>query len=592
MKKKKRLLWKLFLSYLFIIFLALVSVTWYCLSSLQGWFLEQKTIELEVQALLLEGHILENLAPEKRKAIDVLCKKIGKRTSTRITVILPSGEVIGDSAENPESMDNHRDRPEVKKALTDNVGTSVRFSRTLEKEMLYTGVLVKKNGNTVAIIRTSLSLTSIEQTINTIRKKIAIGGLIVVIVAAFFSLMVSRSISLPIEQIRRWAGSIAEGTFHDGPPDASSEELAALSESVSHMAIQLSERINTILQQRNEIEAMLSSMSEGVIAVDTEERIISMNLAAGLMFECNPAQVKGRIIQEITRNTLLHQFVKDVLSLHEPVEKDMTIHSGGERFLNGHGTVLRNSNEEQIGALIVLNDITRLRKLEDIRREFVSNVSHEIKTPVTTIKGFVETLIDGKAETPEETERFLNIIKKHVDRLEDLIEDLLNLSRIEQENEKNEIVLTKGAINDVIVNSVEMCHEKAREKNIEIIIFCSEGTTVKMDAQLLEYAVINLLNNAIAYSEKGNTVSVDCSTKDNELIISIQDSGCGIGKEHLPRLFERFYRVDKARSRKMGGTGLGLSIVKHIVKAHGGNVSVESVPEKGSTFKIHLASVP
>jgi len=588
MKKKKRLLWQLFLSYLFIIFLALVSVTWYTLSSLQDWYLEQKASDLEVQALLLERHILENLNLEKRIIIDDLCKKIGKRASTRITVILPSGEVVGDSEEDPANLDNHRDRPEVRDALTGLIGKSTRYSRTLEKEMIYTGIPIKRNNKTVAVIRTSMPLTAIEQTVSDIRGKIAVGGLIVVIIAAFFSLMVSRSISLPIEQIRRWAGSIAEGEFSSRPPDVKTEELGALSDSLNHMALQLRERINTIVQQRNEIEATLSSMSEGVIAVDAEERIININQAAAQMFACNPAKAKGRSVQEVIRNTLLHQFVKDVLTRHEPVEKNMVVHSDGERFLNGHGTLLKNPNEEQIGALIVLNDITRLRRLENIRREFVANVSHELKTPVTAIKGFVETLGDGKTKNPVKTERFLNIIAKHVDRLEMLIEDLLDLSKIERESERNEILLSEGKIIDVITNAVEMCQDKALAKGIEIRLSCPDDTVSKMDAQLLEQAFINLLDNAIKYSDERDSVSIKAFKTDDELIISIQDFGCGIAKEHLPRLFERFYRVDKARSRKLGGTGLGLSIVKHIAQAHGGKVSVESSPEKGSTFKIHL----
>lgn len=588
MKKKKRLLWQLFLSYLFIVFLALASVTWYTLRSLQDWHLEEKASDLELQALLLERHILENLAPEKRNIIDALCKKIGEHASTRITVILPSGIVVGDSEEDPANMDNHRDRPELKEALSGRVGKSTRFSHTLEKEMMYTGIPVKENNQIVAVIRTSMPLTTIEQAINTLRGKIAIGGVIAIGFAVMLSLLVSRSISRPIEEIKRWAGAIADGNFRPMPPEAKTEELGALSDALNHMAVQLRERIDTIIQQRNEIKATLSSMVEGVIAVDIEERVITLNQAAAQIFSCNPSEAKGRSIQEAIRNTQLHQFVKDVLSRQEPVEKNMAIHSDSERFLNGHGTVLRDPNGKQIGALIVLNDITRLRKLENIRREFVANVSHELKTPVTAIKGFVETLRDGKAEDPAEAERFLNIINKHTDRLESIIEDLLDLSKIERENERDEVIFTEGNIFDVLSNAIEMCQDKADAKRIEIKLSCPEDTIVNMDAQLLEQAVINLLDNAIKYSEQESSISIKSSQTEDELMISVQDLGCGIAEEHLPRLFERFYRVDKARSRKLGGTGLGLSIVKHIAQAHGGSVSVESIPENGSTFKIHL----
>ncbi|NOR05311.1 MAG: HAMP domain-containing protein, partial [Deltaproteobacteria bacterium] len=467
-------------------------------------------------------------------------------------------------------------------------GTSTRYSRTLEKDMMYVGIPIKKENHILAVVRTSVPVNDIDLVLKSIKTKIAFGGLIVAVFAAILSLFVSRRITRPIEQIKIWAESITRGEFHLRPQVAESEEIGALSESLNRMAVELREHINTVMRQRNEIEAVLSSMVEGVIAVDMEERVISMNHAAAKMFGCDPAEAQGRSIQEVVRNTVLQQFVKNALSSQEAVEKEIVLSSDSDRFLNGHGTLLRDAEGKQIGALIVLNDVTRLLRLEKIRREFVANVSHEIKTPITAIKGFVETLRDGAVENHEDAERFLEIIGKHVDRLEVIIEDLLSLSRIEQEAEREKVVLDKGRLRDVLETAIQVCGAGAMAKKIEIELSCAEEIVAKIDSQLLEQAIVNLIDNAIKYSNDGGTVRVEALQRESEIIISVHDQGCGIEKEHLPRLFERFYRVDKARSRQLGGTGLGLAIVKHIAQAHGGHVAVESTPGKGSTFAIHL----
>ena len=242
--------------------------------------------------------------------------------------------------------------------------------------------------------------------------------------------------------------------------------------------------------------------------------------------------------------------------------------------------------------LIVLHDVTRLRNLENIRKDFVANASHEIKTPITAIKGFVETLREGAAENPQEAERFLGIIQKHVERLEALVEDLLSLSRIEKEAEREEIPLTTQPLREVLVAALQVCQKKAADKDIPVELTCREDLKARINPTLLEQAAVNLLDNAITYNEAGRPVRVTAGEGENEILIHVQDEGCGIAKVHLDRLFERFYRVDRARSRKLGGTGLGLSIVKHIMEAHGGRVSVGSEPGRGSTFTLHLPKRP
>jgi two-component system phosphate regulon sensor histidine kinase PhoR len=591
MAKKRRLLWQIFPSYVAITVISLVVVTWYASSSLRYLYLEQAATDLEARAYLFESQILEYLDPLDEKAVDFLCKKVGKNASTRITVILPSGRVIGDTEEDPSRMDNHVDRPEIIEALTGDPGTSTRYSRTLDKHMMYVGIPIKRNGHVAAIIRTSVPINAIYDTIKNIQIKITIGGLVIAVFAALLSLLVSRKLTLPIEQIRNWAESIARGEFQVRPPVAGSEEIGALSEAMNQMALELRDRIDTVMRQRNEMEAVLASMVEGVIAVDTEEHLISINSAATEIFGCDPSSVQGRSIQEVVRNTHFHRFFKDALSSQGPIEKDIVLSSDGDRFLNAHGTSLRDSEGRKIGALIVLNDVTRIQRLENIRREFVANVSHEIKTPITAIKGFVETLRDGAIKNTEDTKRFLGIIEKHVGRLGAIIEDLLSLSKIEQEAEGEEIKLSECKIREVLENAIRACDHKARAKKIGIELLCAEDTVANLNAPLFEQAVVNLLDNAIKYSDVEGMIDVKATQEDNEIVVSVHDQGQGIEKKHLPRLFERFYRVDRARSRQLGGTGLGLSIVKHIAQTHGGSVSVESAPQKGSTFSIQLPVV-
>lgn len=306
------------------------------------------------------------------------------------------------------------------------------------------------------------------------------------------------------------------------------------------------------------------------------------------MFGCDPSIVQGRLIQEVVRNSHLQQFVSETLSGERPVEKEISVSTGEERYLFGHGTLIRDIEGKMVGALFVLSDITRLRRLENVRKDFVANVSHEIKTPITAIKGFVELLRDDGKKDEQDVKRFLEIISKHVNRLEAIIDDLLNLSRIEKEAETEGVQLMESEIKDVLDSAIQISKPLADSKGVEIGLSCDDGLTARINPPLLEQAVINLLDNAIKYSNDKRPVTIEAKYDEKELLIHIIDNGRGIEQEHLTRIFERFYRVDKARSRALGGTGLGLAIVKHIVLAHGGHVSVISTPGKGSTFTIHL----
>jgi len=317
-----------------------MAVTWYASRSLRAFFLEQTASDLQARARLFESQILRYLDPLEEKNIDLLCKDIGKGASTRFTVILPSGKVAGDSEEDPALMDTHLDRPEFIQALNSPFGMSIRYSQTLEKNMMYVGVPITVNNRILAVVRASIPVTAIDALIRNIRNEIALGGLIIAIFAAILSLAISRRITRPIEQIKRTAESIAHGNFQARSQVDQSDEIGSLSDAINQMAAQLRDRIDTVMRQRNEIEAMLSSMIEGVIAVDEEERILSMNQAAAAMFSCDITKAQGRSIQEVIRNTVLHDFVKKALTSQGPLEKDIVLYSDVERIINAHGTVL------------------------------------------------------------------------------------------------------------------------------------------------------------------------------------------------------------------------------------------------------------
>ena len=588
MKKKRKLAWQIYSSYVLIILVALIAVAFYSSNALKQFYLRNVREELETHAAYFSTLLDGKFAVEYRQEIDALCKTVGEQLDNRFTVILRSGLVIGDSLEDPDRMDNHADRPEIQQAYAGEVGTSTRFSYTLERNMMYVAIPFQKDAAMIGVVRASTPVMAITQTLHTMYAEIAVTGIIVAILAAIVSLFVSYRITRPLEEMRNGAMRFAYGDLSHKILVPESYEIGALAETMNQMASQLEERIQTIIRQRNELEAVLTSMVEAVIMVDEEDRIVRCNHAAGQLFGINPDTCKQRSVQEVIRNASIQRFIIKTFKVPEPIEDVVTVHSGEERFLHAHGTLLSQSADLPPVALLVFHDITRLKQLENMRQEFVANVSHELKTPITAIEGFVETLLDGAISEPENGHKFLKIIERNAHRLKNIINDLLTLSKIEQQEKEEHIVLTEGSIKDVIDTAVQMCETSAQEKNVSLELICEERLRANINRDLLVQAVVNLLDNAIKYSDSRSQVRVRGGQKGADVVISVKDFGPGIPKEHLARLFERFYRIDKARSREIGGTGLGLAIVKHIATAHHGYATVKSTVEKGSTFSIRL----
>lgn len=587
--RKKKIFWQLFPSYLLIIFISLLLVTIYSSNLFNHFYHKQILNELKERAYLIENQISKDFFPLNISSIKQTTKKISENLLTRVTIIMPSGKVIADSEENPSFMDNHSERPEIQQALDGEVGFSTRFSDTLRQNMVYVAVPVIKGGNRAGVIRTAMPLTLIEKTLKKAYLEIIIGGLLVAFIAGIINYNISKKISRPLEQLEDKARDFAEGNLKNKLPEFKLEEIDHVAHSMNEMAEQLNDRMQIITRQNMELETILSSMKSGLVFIDNEKQITKMNKSAAELLDIDFSEVYRKKIKDAIKHIDFYKLFSKALESKLSLEKEIVLNNKKkETFIQVYSIPIYGENNERNGTLIVLNDITHIKKLETIRQDFVSNVSHELKTPVTSIQGYVETLLDNGLDNPDEIKNFLRIIKKHTSRLKAIIEDLLSLSRLEMGANASEISFEKLNIKDILNTAVQTCEQKADVKSIKINFAGNSDIYCNINPLLMEQAIINLIDNSIKYSEENSNILVDAFKKPGEVVVKVRDHGCGIPEENLSRIFERFYRVDKARSRKLGGTGLGLAIVKHIVQIHGGYVNVKSKVGEGSTFYIHL----
>ncbi len=583
-----RLLWRVYSVSLAGILLALAATAWHANHSLLYFHQEQVAAELLSRANVLASEVGTGSLDKDTEQIDRHCKEFGRLTQTRVTVILPDGKVIGDSDNNPASMESHSNRPEIEEALKGRTGRSVRFSDTTRRTLMYLAIPMRRDGEVVAVVRASLPLSEIHEALHAAYRHIAFGGLMIAIFFAVVAFYLARRISLPMDDMRRAAERLSLGDLRARVAVPKGAEMALLARTLNQMAAELGERMETITRQNERQEAVFSSMVEGVLAVDVKGRILDLNASAARLLDLTPDKVRGQSMQEAVRNLDLQKFTADALAAVGPTETEIALYGNEERFLQLRGTALTDTAGEKLGALVVLNDITRVKRLETVRQDFVANVSHELKTPITALRGCVETLADQAPRDPEDSERFMLMMRRQVERLSAIVEDLLSLSRIEHDAEHRRIPLEQGAVCDVLRRAVQAYAGAAQARAISVAVECIEGLVAPINGPLLEQAVGNLIDNAIKYSGDGTRILVTGTSSGSELEIRVTDEGPGIEKKHLSRIFERFYRVDQARSRALGGTGLGLAIVKHIVLAHGGQVSVDSTPGHGSTFVIRI----
>ncbi len=587
---RRRLIWQLYPSFLAVTLLALAAAAAYASYRFHEFHLDQVQQELLTLTRVIVPEVEQALVSSDPRDMDALADRLGGAADGRVrfTIITPAGRVIGDSQDDPVQMKSHADRPEVLDALRDGFGRSVHPSPTLGTRMMYVAIPVERDGQPIAIIRAAVAITAIDRPMEDFHISVAWAAAVIALIAAFLSLLISRGISRPIVRMQRVAQLFARGQLNARVPGTGAAELDGLAKALNEMATQLQDRIATVTRQRNELETILSSMTEGVFSVDSQGRFASLNKAAAQLLNIDPAQAQGRSVEEAIHDAGLLQFVRDALHSDEPTEADLSFPGRTEHLFHVCGAGLSDSRGERAGAVIVLSDMTRIHRLENLRRDFVANVSHELKTPVTSIQGFVEALQEGGLADAEQARRYVEIVAKHAQRLNAIIDDLLSLSRLEDSTERRAISFETVALKPVLATAIDLSRVKADARRIGIDLTCEQDIEAKLNGLLVEQAVLNLVDNAIKYSEPGGRVDVLAGRTESEITISVRDSGCGIPPQYLSRLFERFYVVDKSRSRKLGGTGLGLAIVKHIAQVHGGYVTVESTLGKGSTFTIHL----
>jgi two-component system, OmpR family, phosphate regulon sensor histidine kinase PhoR len=588
---RKRLLRQLFLSFVAVSVVCVLASSWFASKALEDAYTDAAGERLQIAARMVAENGSSGFAADPTE-LSQTAGRVGRAMGVRITLVRPDGTVLADTREDASKMENHARRSEIAAALQGNDEQIARFSTTLGERMLYFATPVRSSGRVVGVVRAAVGTSEIDQEFAHTRNAMIGAAGVVALLGAAIGWWLARRFAEPIGDLSEGARRIAGGELHEKLAVPDVDELAALAESLNLLAGQLEERRHAIGRKGYEQEAVLASMAEGVLAVDSEERVISLNrAAAAALVGGKQTDMRGRNLQEVVRNADLRRFASRALESSEPIEDDLVLLGDREKILHVRGTALRDGDGRSVGAVIVLGDVTEFRLLERLRRDFVANVSHELKTPIASIKGFVETLLDGALDDPEDAARFLKIVAGQADRLNSIIEDLLALSKIERSEEAADLPLEPTDVKKVLEAAINDCQTKAAERRIEVRLNCDDRIQATANSPLLEQAVVNLLDNAIKYSEPGSAVRIVSAQSPAEVTIAVVDQGCGIEAEHLPRLFERFYRVDRARSRKLGGTGLGLAIVKHIVAAHHGRITVESAFGAGSTFTIHLPAV-
>jgi two-component system phosphate regulon sensor histidine kinase PhoR len=602
---KRVLLKRIFFSYFILASILLIILGNYLSGVIRDNYISELRKNLTVQLQL----IAEDIPLSFKDNLDDFCKNYKDKTGARITIIDSSGRVLGDSDEPSSLMDNHSNREEIIEAETNDIGSAIRFSKTINKNLFYLAMAITKDSQK-RFLRMSVPLYDIEAAVRKIKIQILTASFVSLFIVFLIGLILTGRIVKTIEQITVFSKEVASGNFRKRLFPKGKDELGELTKNVSNMAQELKSRLEQSEEEKSMIEAILMNMSDGLMLTDSKGRILLSNAAIKNLFGIE-SSVEGKTVMEILRKAELMEVIDKVVETKETTSREIEVAYPKELYVMMTAAPY-SVRGELSGVVLVCHDVTRLKQLEDVRKDFVANVSHEIKTPITAIKGFAETLLEGALDDRENAYKFLETIKNHSERLNSLVSDLLTLSRIEL----GDIKIEKETINlDTVIDSAfETLREKAQSKGLYLRKEISPGLhEIKADRNRLIQILLNLVDNGIKFTDMGGvTVKVQSSrfgVRSSEKIVSelktqhseladfdyieicIEDTGVGIPKKHLSRLGERFYRVDKARSRELGGTGLGLAIVKHLVKAHGWEMEIESTPGKGTKVKIIIPAL-
>ena len=582
---RRKLFWKLALTVLALLVCVLLAVDFLAERALRSNYENDSYRELQALARLVRARTfpLTAVPPKTPEEAATLNKWVADAASSgaRVTIIAADGTVLADSESQVETMENHANRQEVQEALQKGEGRFIRQSVSVKRGLIYYAFREYLPGDVPVVIRLALPLEGIDQPRGQFRTELIVGSLLIFLIAGAAGLLMSRSYSDRVERLREFSRRVAEGDFRPLPSDGTGDTLEALGTSMNQTASRLDRTIRTLTEERNLSSAILGSMVEGVAVVNAAERLVFTNPGFASILGLDVPPVAGSSLLEVVRQTELIGAVRRVLAGEPRVESEIATGTLRQHFFAA--TVASVRAGETSGAVIVLHDITELRKLERVRRDFVANVSHEFRTPLTAIQGFSETLLAGAMDDPQNRERFLNIILEHARRLARLTEDLLKLSQMDADRLELEIRPVKVAL--LIESCYETARHRAAERELNLTLDASEDLPdVAGDARRLQEILQNLLDNAIQYTLPGGKIHLTAELKNDEVVFTVSDTGIGIPTADQPRIFERFYRVDAARSREAGGTGLGLAIAKHLVEVQGGRLWVKSEVGVGSKF--------
>ena len=542
--------------------------------------------------------LLRGPAPEAVR--QAFAQRAARATGARVTLIRPDGRVVAESDARPgglAGMESHADRPEVRAALAGRVGRDLRISSTLETPLLYVASPARDGDRIVGVMRLALPLTEVTASHENVHRVMLVGGLLALAVALGIGLFVSGRVTRPVVEMQSIARQLSEGNFAVRAPVHSPDEIGTLGRSLNVLAARLREKIQDLAQEQAKVTAILDGMVEGVIAVDGHDHILLMNERARAMFNLGSGRLERKPFLEVIRNADLHDVFREgraagieVAGDGAAVRRELRLSTPVERILQVHAVPLRLGPGET-GVAMVLHDITALRQLEQVRTEFVANVSHELRTPLTAIQGYLETLLGGAMDDPAHARRFLEVVFRHTERLGRLLNDLTDLSNIEL----GRVSLQRGpvALGEVVDGTLDIIRAKADAGGVRLEArLPAELPAVQADRDRLAQILINLVDNAVKYTPRGGQVAVEAAAGEGLVEVAVVDTGVGIPPADLPRITERFYRVDRARSRELGGTGLGLAIVKHLVAAHGGTLVIESRPGEGTRVRVTLPAAP
>lgn len=578
--------WKLYLTYSLLFNLSLVLILSTLYVNLRSSLWESTTNQLDEKLSLLTPYAKHILDSPDQPSWNKLIKELGDNSNTRISVIQKNGLVLVDSeSSSDQKLSHHSDRPEIIEALKHRLAKIIRFSKTLNQEMYYLAKLVQTPLGIEGILRVSVPVEIVSHKIQGLFSLIAlaaISGIILILIVSYF---LAKRFTDPITELIQTCEGMIEGSYDKKITKTSRDELGILAFTLNKLGDEISSRINTISLERGQLQSMLSAMVEGIVAVDHQNRILFHNSAASILLCNSYLDLKKEFLTSHHGFSKLLGTAKKARSNLNLIEEELIIHHQQKKVtLEVHASpFLENYGQ---GVMIVLHDITRVRQLEQVRQDFVANISHEIKTPLTSIKGYVETLLGGALYEEDNNTRFLKKVLSNTNRLTYLVQDILSLARIESDSDNFQPELQAW---EPLIRAVFRQYEGSfREKSLKATIESLSGLTVYADREGMIQILDNLVSNAIRYSQYGGEIKIKTWQAGDQGILEVSDTGIGIPEKDMDRIFERFYRVDKDRSRSLGGTGLGLSIVKHLTSGMSGQVSVQSTSGKGSSFFVSL----